>query len=135
VTETVDEQPRDVERLTYFSDAVIAIAVTLLVLPLANAASADEITSLQALRDQSGGEIFVFLLSFVVICRFWLVHHRRRLPPRLRARPGRARRGAVRPAPADPLEPDRLPQVPPQRTGVNRVRARGRAGSWWGRPG
>ena len=69
------EALRDVERLTYFSDAVIAIAVTLLVLPLVDEASSDRASSLQALLDESGGEPFVFVLSFVVICRFWLVHH------------------------------------------------------------
>jgi hypothetical protein len=54
---------------------VIAIAVTLLVLPLVDEASSDRASSLRALLDESGGELFVFVLSFVVICRFWLVHH------------------------------------------------------------
>jgi uncharacterized membrane protein len=68
------EALRNVGRLTYFSDAVIAIAVTLLVLPLVEASS-DRASSLRGLLEESGGELFVFVLSFVVICRFWLVHH------------------------------------------------------------
>jgi uncharacterized membrane protein len=69
------------ERLVFFSDAVVAIALTLLILPLADAvrqvysgpgvhgSSIEVITKNQWL-------IYSFLLSFVVITRQWLLHHR-----------------------------------------------------------
>ncbi|ROO90487.1 putative membrane protein [Actinocorallia herbida] len=68
---------RESERLVNFTDAVVAIALTLLVLPLVDAVGEG--------ADQSGGAreflttnrraIFGFLLSFVVIARLWMVHH------------------------------------------------------------
>lgn len=66
------------ERLVFFSDAVVAIALTLLVLPLVDlvpevagthGSSLDVITG-------NGWRISSFLLSFVVIARLWLLHHR-----------------------------------------------------------
>ncbi|GAB3007878.1 DUF1211 domain-containing protein [Amycolatopsis acidiphila] len=69
---------RTPERLVFFADAVVAIALTLLVLPLtevvpeivaAHGHSIDAITENQ-------WRISSFLLSFVVIARLWLVHHR-----------------------------------------------------------
>ena len=64
------------DRFITFTDAVVAISITLLVLPLVEIASnADADGSLsQVLRDH-WPEIFSFLLSFVVIMRLWLVHH------------------------------------------------------------
>ena len=64
------------ERLISFSDAVVAIAITLLVLPLVEDASAGQVDSFDELVDTSGQQFLLFVLSFVVICRFWLVHHR-----------------------------------------------------------
>lgn len=64
---------RGLDRLTYFTDAIAAIAITLLVLPIvdrvADANSAEEFLSdnLPALG--------AFVLSFVVIARLWMSHH------------------------------------------------------------
>jgi len=69
---------RSPERLVFFSDAVVAIAVTLLILPLADAvpeAVAKHTPSLE-LISENGWKIFSFLLSFAVILRLWAVHHR-----------------------------------------------------------
>ncbi|MBU4335819.1 MAG: DUF1211 domain-containing protein [Actinobacteria bacterium] len=67
-----------VERLTAFTDAVVAIAMTLLILPLLDAvsdsASAGESTA-QFVRGnltRIGG----FALSFAIIAAFWRRHHR-----------------------------------------------------------
>ena len=66
------------ERLVFFTDAVVAIALTLLVLPLteivpevvaAHGEPMEVITRNQA-------TIWSFLLSFVVIGRQWIGHHR-----------------------------------------------------------
>jgi len=66
------------ERLVFFTDAVVAIALTLLVLPLTEivpevvAAHGDPIEAITG--NQS--KIWSFLLSFVVIGRQWFAHHR-----------------------------------------------------------
>jgi len=70
------EQTRgDLARLVTFSDAVVAIAATLLVLPLAEKATQGGSPSLVDIVASSGGQILLLLLSFLVICRFWLNHH------------------------------------------------------------
>ena len=63
--------------MTAFSDGVFAIAITLLVLTI-------DVPNLTRSRQHELGQIlldqwhvyFAFFLSFVVIARFWLVHHR-----------------------------------------------------------
>ena len=65
-----------IDRLVNFSDAVIAIAVTLLVLPLVDRAADVRFDSFTHLYGAVGQEFWIFLISFVVICRFWLVHYR-----------------------------------------------------------
>jgi len=64
-----------IDRLVNLSDAVISIAVTLLILPLVDKASAINVTSWSGLTHATGQQFFIFLISFVVICRLWLVHH------------------------------------------------------------
>ena len=66
------------ERLKAFCDAVVAIAMTLLILPLMESvgdAAADELSSFEWLT-QNTGQLFSFVLSFVLIANFWLTHHR-----------------------------------------------------------
>ena len=69
---------RDPDRLVLFTDAVVAIAITLLVLPLVDlvpevkAEGGDAVSVISDHRQ----ELFTFLLSFVVIANFWLGHHR-----------------------------------------------------------
>jgi uncharacterized membrane protein len=66
--------PSDVERIAFFSDAVFAIAITLLVVELAvPKGPASELGD--ALRDL-GPKLFAFVLSFLVIGQFWMAHHR-----------------------------------------------------------
>ncbi|EWM13480.1 TMEM175 family protein [Kutzneria sp. 744] len=66
------------ERLVFFTDAVVAIALTLLVLPLTEIVPelvAEHAEPIEAItRNQS--TIWSFLLSFVVIGRQWVSHHR-----------------------------------------------------------
>jgi uncharacterized membrane protein len=66
------------ERLVFFTDAVVAIALTLLVLPLTEIVPevvAAHGTSIEAVADHQQ-QIWSFLLSFVVISRQWISHHR-----------------------------------------------------------
>lgn len=61
-----------------FSDAVAAIAITLLVLPLVDAvaeAQAARVASVEVILENQP-QIFSFLLSFGVIARLWVVHRR-----------------------------------------------------------
>lgn len=64
-----------IDRLVNFSDAVIAIAVTLLILPLVDRAGELDIASPASFISATGQQFLLFLLSFIVICRFWLIHH------------------------------------------------------------
>jgi uncharacterized membrane protein len=72
---SVDRSP---ERLVFFSDAVVAIALTLLVLPLADAvpeAISKHADALEVITSNQW-KIYSFLLSFAVIARLWISHHR-----------------------------------------------------------
>ncbi|MFJ7216060.1 TMEM175 family protein [Amycolatopsis sp. NPDC098790] len=72
------EQKKSSERLVFFTDAVVAIALTLLVLPLTDLVPelvAEHKPAVEAVTD-NWSKIVSFLLSFVVIGRFWSVHHR-----------------------------------------------------------
>lgn len=66
------------ERLIFFSDAVFAIAITLLIIEIhvpspADAAAAGGYGAVLAHLQPS---FFAFLISFAVIARFWIGHHR-----------------------------------------------------------
>jgi uncharacterized membrane protein len=72
---------RDPDRLVLFTDAVVAIAVTLLILPLVEVvtevakAQGDHPDDPFAVIRENMPAIWSFVLSFAVIARFWLVHH------------------------------------------------------------
>lgn len=69
---------KNAERLKFFTDAVIAIALTLLVLPLLESvpeAARERLTAGQWL-EHSGGQLIGFTVSFVVVATFWATHHR-----------------------------------------------------------
>jgi uncharacterized membrane protein len=76
---------RNPDRLVLFTDAVVAIAVTLLILPLVEVvtevartqaeANAGNAADPFAVIKENQPAIWTFLLSFAVITRFWLVHH------------------------------------------------------------
>ncbi|GAB2572743.1 TMEM175 family protein [Microlunatus antarcticus] len=65
------------ERLVFFTDAVVAIALTLLVLPLVDLVPEASRSGLDLgdLLRENVSELGSFLLSFVVIFRFWWSHH------------------------------------------------------------
>jgi uncharacterized membrane protein len=69
------ERERGLGRLISFSDAIVAIAATLLVLPLADAAADIRTRTVSQLLSDNRQALIAFALSFVVILRFWLVHH------------------------------------------------------------
>ena len=62
-------------RLMAFADAVVAIAITLLVLPLVDIPEEAASTSLAEVWANHQAEFFMFALSFGVIARLWVSHH------------------------------------------------------------
>jgi uncharacterized membrane protein len=73
-----EQTKKSTDRLVAFTDAVAAIAITLLVLPLADLVTdgAGEHLSAPRLILENIWQIYGFLLSFAVIARLWLSHHR-----------------------------------------------------------
>ncbi|WP_161965436.1 TMEM175 family protein [Rhodococcus sp. P1Y] len=69
------ETQRGFERLVNFSDAVVAIAATLLILPLVDIAEPSADLTTWDLVSEHFVEILAFVLSFAVIFRLWLTHH------------------------------------------------------------
>jgi uncharacterized membrane protein len=67
---------RGLDRFVNFSDAVVAIAVTLLILPVVEAVNDAGIRSAHDFFRANGDRLFAFALSFVVIANFWFIHHR-----------------------------------------------------------
>ena len=63
----------ELERLVFFSDAVMAIAITLLVVELSIPAATEDVGD--ALLDR-WPQMLSFVLSFFVIGIFWTAHHR-----------------------------------------------------------
>lgn len=67
------------ERLIFFSDAVFAIAITLLALEIRLPAT-EELLSNSQLASQLAGmwhEYLAYIMSFLVIGTFWMAHHRK----------------------------------------------------------
>lgn len=64
------------ERLVNFTDAVVAIAATLLILPVVDAATQLGERNVDNFLRSVIPEFLMFLLSFVLIANFWLEHHR-----------------------------------------------------------
>lgn len=71
-------KPLGLDRFLTFIDAVIAIAVTLLVLPLVEMTSelTDETPLDHLWEGEAIGKYGSFVLSFLVIFRLWRVHHK-----------------------------------------------------------
>lgn len=67
---------RGLDRFVAFVDAVVAIAITLLILPLVDEASKLGNESATQFMDDNGFRLFAFVLSFFVIGRFWWEQHR-----------------------------------------------------------
>lgn len=67
---------REPDRLVLFTDAVVAIAITLLVLPLVEITSEPGEGPPAELVSHHWPQIFSFLLRFAVIAHLWFTHHR-----------------------------------------------------------
>ncbi|HEX4442878.1 MAG TPA: TMEM175 family protein [Galbitalea sp.] len=73
----LDENPRGIERVIFFTDAVVAIAITLLILPLVEIVTNDNTANipLPTLIYDNLSQMFGFALSFLIIARLWIGNH------------------------------------------------------------
>ena len=80
--EDQDQDIPGIDRLLALTDGVVAIALTLLVLQLqvpvtgALQKNPDSALALWRALDPDGSELTSYLVSFLVIAQFWMVHHR-----------------------------------------------------------
>lgn len=64
------------DRIVNFTDAVVAIAATLLILPVVDAAAELGSRDAEDFLKRVVPELIMFALSFAIIANFWLEHHR-----------------------------------------------------------
>jgi uncharacterized membrane protein len=64
------------DRLVNFTDAVVAIAATLLILPVVDAAAQLGSRDAEEFLARVGPELMMFAISCAIIANFWLEHHR-----------------------------------------------------------
>ncbi|MDP9026552.1 MAG: TMEM175 family protein [Actinomycetota bacterium] len=70
---------RGFDRLVFFTDAVTAIAITLLILPVVDLVpvyAAHPASTISGFVTMYATQMWSFVLSFVIIGRLWLAHHR-----------------------------------------------------------
>ena len=67
------ERDASVDRIIAFSDGVVAIAITLLILPLTDIEPAEG-ANLANVAADNAGELLGFAVSFAVIANYWTIH-------------------------------------------------------------
>lgn len=67
---------RGLDRLVNFTDATVAIAITVLVLPLVDLAGEIHDERLVDVLSENRGAVTGFAVTFLVIARLWVAHHR-----------------------------------------------------------
>src|SRR4051794_5021732 len=67
---------KGVDRLVFFSDAVVAIAITLIVLPLVDVAREPGAGTAAEFFGENGPGLLAAAVSFIGIGSFWREHHR-----------------------------------------------------------
>lgn len=70
-----------IERIAFFSDAVFAIAITLLIIEIKvpevhNNGESPELQLIESLLNETLEKLIGFVVSFYVIGLYWMVHHR-----------------------------------------------------------
>ena len=73
---SADAELPSAERLKAFTDAVVAIAMTLLILPLMDSVTDATESGAGAWVAAEWPSLLTFMLSFVLIANFWITHHR-----------------------------------------------------------
>lgn len=67
---------RSVDRLVNFSDAVVAVAITVLVLPLVDIPAPQGEQSVWNVTADNGAQFWTFLFTFYVVAIMWATHNR-----------------------------------------------------------
>lgn len=67
---------RSFDRLINFTDAVVAVAITILVLPLVDLHAQGAEKTVWAIINDNSGQIITFVFTFVVVSVMWQVHNR-----------------------------------------------------------
>ncbi len=67
---------RDFERLINFSDAVVAVAITVLVLAIVDIRPVEGESNVWQIIGDNGGQLFTFFFTFLVVGMMWLAHNR-----------------------------------------------------------
>ncbi|MDO9486216.1 MAG: TMEM175 family protein [Actinomycetota bacterium] len=67
---------RDFERLINFSDAVVAVAITVLVLAIVDISPREGEANVWEIISDNSGQIFTFFFTFLVVGIMWLAHNR-----------------------------------------------------------
>lgn len=67
---------RGLDRLANFADATVAIAITLLILPLVDLSHEVATKTMLQLVIDNAGAFVAFAISFVLIARYWMAHQR-----------------------------------------------------------
>jgi len=76
VPDVAASRARAVDRLINFSDAVVAVAVTVLVLPLVDIAAPGPGETVWGLLGRNAGQVFAFVFTFYVVAVMWQAHNR-----------------------------------------------------------
>jgi uncharacterized membrane protein len=76
VSDGAGESTREADRLINFSDAVVAVAVTLLALPLVDIAGPPPGESVLSVLGDHAPQLAAFLFTFYVVAIMWLAHNR-----------------------------------------------------------
>jgi uncharacterized membrane protein len=71
------DNPRSIERLIFFTDAVVAIAITLLILPVVEIVVDDAVKQVKitTFLAENVPQFIAFALSFAIIARLWIANH------------------------------------------------------------
>ncbi len=67
---------RDLDRLVNFTDAVVAVAITVLVLPIADLAVNSAEPTVWAVLGDNSGHVITFFFTFVVVAVMWRAHNK-----------------------------------------------------------
>lgn len=67
---------RSFERLVNFSDAVVAVAVTVLVLPIVDIAAPASGQTMWSVMVDNAPQLLAYIITFFVVIVLWRVHHR-----------------------------------------------------------
>ena len=75
-SEITSSERRSFDRLVNFTDAVVAIGITLQLLPIIDVAGPTPGESVWDVVTANSGQLFAFVLSFVVVIFMWVAHNR-----------------------------------------------------------